>query len=240
MEEPCVYWIRHKDHIDIFSQGYVGITSRGLGTRMIQHRKCMRDGNTYPVYAAMRKYGSDIVINKVVIGSLDYCLLVEKALRPEQRIGWNIAIGGVATQLGARHSEESRKKMSDSCKGRKLTAEHKEIISKAHKGRKYPKEFAEACRQRAIAQGGFSKQDREKACETNRNLPPWRNPHACAEVWLLAEDVYIAFQDNNRVGVRTLGKMFNMSYGKFLVILKKIRAGWIPLEDPLWLNFKSK
>ena len=207
---------------------------------MVQHRKQARDGNQYPLYNAMRKHKTNIVVDKVVIGDVEYCLNIEKSLRPELRIGWNIAIGGAATMLGTKLSEEAKKRIGDCNRGRVPSAETRAAISMAHKGRKYPKEFADECRRRAIERGGFLEEYRRRAYEVNRTLPPWRNSHAVQEVWLLADSVYKVVSGNDKIGVRTLGKIFNMSYGKFLVILKKIRAGWNPSEDESWLIFKNK
>lgn len=86
-----VYWIHHKDHSDIFSQGYVGVTKR-YERRMWEHKNLTQN---YHFKKAIEKYGWDNLIKeKIVIGDEDYCLEIEAKLRPEKQIGWNIVNGG--------------------------------------------------------------------------------------------------------------------------------------------------
>lgn len=130
----CVYWIRHKDHTDIFSQGYVGI-SENFKRRMRHH--LTKTDNPH-LANAINKYGWDNLIKEqVVIANKEYCLDVETKLRPITCVGWNIAIGGgnppkakkgmgkgrklsketiekrTQSRLGFTHSMETRKKLSE-------------------------------------------------------------------------------------------------------------------------------
>ncbi len=91
-----LYWLRHKDHTDVTSQGYVGITGRSLRTRMTQHAVSAEDGVDYPVYNAIRKYGDEIIVDVLCIGDEEYILDLEQSLRPDINIGWNIDTGGLA------------------------------------------------------------------------------------------------------------------------------------------------
>lgn len=240
LKAACVYWIRHKDHDDMFSQGYVGITKQGLRTRMYQHNHSMRDGSTYPLYNAMRKYGKDIVVSEIVFASLEYCQEIENKLRPSVNIGWNICAGGADTRVGSICSMETRTKISAGNTGKVRSAEFKSLISKAVKGRKYSPEFAEQCRQRAIVQGGFSKESIQKAAATNRGILPWNRNNSDTNVWLIADQIYDEVLKQPTIGIRTLGKCFGLSFSKFQVVLKKIKGGWIPTNDQSWLNFKTE
>lgn len=133
-----VYWIRHKDtakHNDITQHGYIGITSRTVEARFKQHQGSVRKGSEYPVHAAMRKYVDDIVVQTLLEGSIEYCQEIEKKLRPRAGIGYNCAIGGAATTLGAVYSAEVRAKIADSARGRKHSAEAKRKMSEAQKAR---------------------------------------------------------------------------------------------------------
>ena len=86
-----VYWISHKDHTDIFSQGYVGVSS-DAPKRWEYHKK--RAENTH-LKNAINQYGWGNLVKKVVlIGEEDYCLDIENKLRPTDKIGWNIVAGG--------------------------------------------------------------------------------------------------------------------------------------------------
>lgn len=100
-----VYWIRRPFHKDVTTQGYVGITNQSVESRWQAHKlaatkniekKCVALNN------AIRKH-SDLVYDVLLVAdSREYCERIENLLRPRQRIGWNIAIGGlpVDTALG--------------------------------------------------------------------------------------------------------------------------------------------
>ena len=86
-----LYWIRHKDHTDMFSQGYVGV-SKNIEARWFRHS---RYSDNQHLKAAIKKYGWDNLIKEVVlIGEETYCYDLETKIRPTKQIGWNIAEGG--------------------------------------------------------------------------------------------------------------------------------------------------
>jgi len=91
MQYCSVYWIRHKDHTDAYSQGYVGI-SVNVVQRWREHKT--KDTNPH-IGNAIKKYGWDNLIKEVIFsGTLEACLKLENMLRPKIHIGWNISIGG--------------------------------------------------------------------------------------------------------------------------------------------------
>ena len=86
-----VYWIHHPDHTDMFSQGYIGV-SVNARKRWADHRRYQENQH---FSNAVKLYGWDFLIKKqILIAEEDYCLDIERKLRPERNIGWNIAIGG--------------------------------------------------------------------------------------------------------------------------------------------------
>jgi hypothetical protein len=86
-----LYWIRHKNHTDMFNQGYVGV-SKNVEARWVRHSKY--SGNQH-LKAAIKKYGWDNLVKEVVlIGEETYCYDLEAKVRPAKQIGWNIAEGG--------------------------------------------------------------------------------------------------------------------------------------------------
>ena len=86
-----VYWLRLPEHTDMFAEGYVGI-SEDVEARWKWHRKSKENPH---LKAAMEKYGFDNLVKQIVlISDKDYCLEIERKLRPSRKIGWNIAIGG--------------------------------------------------------------------------------------------------------------------------------------------------
>lgn len=138
-----VYWAHLPEHTDLFSQGYIGFTSGTLARRWAGH---LVDAKRYPhitFYKAMKKYGDRVVVEVLVEGSNEYCLDIENKLRPDNKIGWNIKVGGELGSIGVIPSEESRQKMSEAhlgeknhFYGRQHTEEAKSRMSQANKGRK--------------------------------------------------------------------------------------------------------
>lgn len=86
-----VYWIAHKSHTDMFSQGYIGV-SNNHESRWKYHS---RYGENTHMQHAIKKYGWDNLQKKVIlIAEKNYCLDIEAKLRPKDKIGWNIVAGG--------------------------------------------------------------------------------------------------------------------------------------------------
>jgi len=88
----CVYWIRKAEHSDVLSEGYVGV-SNNFETRMKAHS--YKEGTNLHLHRAIDNYGWDNLEKSVLIyGDRDYCLYIEKKLRPSIKIGWNLTEGG--------------------------------------------------------------------------------------------------------------------------------------------------
>ena len=135
----CVYWIRHKDHTDIFNQGYVGI-SNNFKIRLRDHKS--KPTNLHMKNAINKYRWVNLIKEKILIATQEYCVMIEKQLRPNDFIGWNQAAGGGVPP-------KSKKGMG---KGRKLSEETKLKISLGGKGRKFSMEARQKIRQAAIAQ----------------------------------------------------------------------------------------
>jgi hypothetical protein len=94
-----VYWIRHKNHNDLFTQGYIGV-SNNAQKRFNHHIKCAL-GNYHSdknLSQAIKKYGKDqIILDVLLVGNKDYCYKTEQKLRPKAFIGWNMREGGYHT-----------------------------------------------------------------------------------------------------------------------------------------------
>jgi group I intron endonuclease len=127
-----LYWIHHKDHSDIFSQGYVGV-SNNVEKRWYDHS--WKAQNTH-LSNAIKKYGWDNLVKKVVLIADDaYCLDIESKLRPTANIGWNITFGGgmppsaLGKKFGAM-SEETKAKISAKKTGKRHNPEVEKLVSK--------------------------------------------------------------------------------------------------------------
>lgn len=157
-----VYWIHHPLHIDMTIDGYVGIAT-DFEQRMFAHKSCAKTGKDGSLYNAIRKYGWDHLVKEIVlIADENYCLEIEKKLRPSPRIGWNIAIGGES--YGAH------------LKGIKQSSEHIANRSKAligrvsgMKGKKMPKESMEKTMQ--FVRGIPKTKECKKKISLSKNKP---------------------------------------------------------------------
>jgi len=87
-----LYWIKRHSHTDIISEGYVGIT-KDFKERLRAHKKNKKKS---PLTDAIKAIGWDNLVKQEVLTELDLesVLLLEKAFRPAERIGWNCQRGG--------------------------------------------------------------------------------------------------------------------------------------------------
>ena len=89
--DASVYWIHHPEHKNMFSDGYIGVSSN-FEKRWDYHKK---HGQNNHLRNAINKYGWDNLVKKqIIIAKMDYCLEIEQKLRPNDKIGWNIVAGG--------------------------------------------------------------------------------------------------------------------------------------------------
>lgn len=122
---------------------YIGITSQAVerrwrnnGTGYLEKKKNGEYGQ--PLIArAILKYGWDNVIHEVLFCNLskEEAIKVEQNLivqykSDDKRFGYNIQHGGYA----GRHSDESKKKISEAHKGKKLSEKHRKKLSEVRKG----------------------------------------------------------------------------------------------------------
>lgn len=92
-----VYWIRANHHSDMMSDGYIGVSKNAHKRWLYGHKWAHYKGcHENPLFAnAISKYGWDNLVKTViVVANSDYCYDLERTLRPTNKIGWNIAIGG--------------------------------------------------------------------------------------------------------------------------------------------------
>lgn len=92
-----VYWLHLKDDTDVFTQGYVGVTTRLIEVRFKEH--CSRYNNSYnsynPLHLAFDKYGiENIVKTRLCVCDARKAYELEQMLRPFEYMGWNTVQGG--------------------------------------------------------------------------------------------------------------------------------------------------
>lgn len=244
-----VYWIHHKDHTDIFTQGYVGITDRTVEKRYSEHKQyAFAQKKNMPLYNAMRKYGDDIVIDTIVIAELEYVAEVEKKLRSEQYIGWNLAIGGdtpyrhvftdedrARCSERLRHrkiSDSFRRKTSERMKNTVKSAEWNKKIGDTLRGRKLPEEH-----RKAISEGQIGSKHSEETKEKMRemNNPFWNFRNYDLSYWASADQWYILYRAGESFtfyvdeGVDPKSKLKKM--------LMRFEKGWNPAQDLAWCSW---
>lgn len=146
-----VYWIHHPDHTDMFSQGYIGV-SINVERRFNEHLK--KSDNRHLRFA-IGKYGWDTLIKKqILIADENYCLDIERKLRPNDGIGWNLVMGGglppkkignkyrlgkPSWNKGKKMSAETRAKVSKAAKEQWGRLGMRELLSNAKKGKPSPR-----------------------------------------------------------------------------------------------------
>lgn len=148
----CLYWIRKPEHTDIFSEGYVGVTKHTAEERYREHLvKAKGSQKNTKVARAIKKYGSVLIVETIVISDIDYVIDLENKLRPQKNIGWNIHVGGLYQNKDVFVPEERRKKISAALKGRPADPAH---IAYMNECRKKKGVSEESRRKMSLAQRG--------------------------------------------------------------------------------------
>lgn len=135
---------------EITKKAYIGQTTRSLKERWSEH--CSHKKNNY-FRNAIKKYGSNVWFQEILEEINDINLLNEREIYwisyyDTFNNGYNLTSGGNQatdisletrermrlSQLGRKHSEETRKKMSKATKGTKLSSERLEKNRISHIG----------------------------------------------------------------------------------------------------------
>lgn len=255
-----VYWIRRTEHTDIFTEGYVGVTSRNLEERIADHVKVAGETHkrVYAVHKAIRSIGIDsLVYSAVVIAEEDYCYEVEFKLRPTKGIGWNIAEGGnkPPSKLGFKHSEESKEKISKVWKGKKRSSESVARSVESRRGFKHKEESLEKMR---IASTGreqsaetvekrvskirgrkYSEDHRKKISDSRLSKNPWEIKPANIETWTKA-DVYYQYWLEEKSPYKVARKL-GLKHKTLAAMWRWFDNGYNPSEKEEWLKtFKEE
>ena len=142
MEEPKNYTVYM--HINkINNKKYIGITKTSVNKRWGCNGTGYRDNKQSVFYRAIQKYGWDNFEHKILYENLsqdEACNIEVKLIKEyktqNKNFGYNVQPGGQLGNSGITFSEESKKKMSEAHKGKKLTEEHKKKISQGCRGHK--------------------------------------------------------------------------------------------------------
>jgi hypothetical protein len=130
------------------SQGYVGV-SMNAEKRFNQHLK--RTQNRHLGFAIKKHGWENLVKSVLLISTKEYCLDIERKLRPADKIGWNLTAGGghppsisgPNLQLrgrppwnkGKTYSAETRAKIRAAVLLKMQDPEHRALLSRIKKGK---------------------------------------------------------------------------------------------------------
>lgn len=259
-----VYWIRLPEHSDIFSEGYVGFTSKTVSERYKSHKTdSKRDRYSHiPFYKAMNKYKELLIVETICEGSNDYCLMIENKLRPSPNLGWNLLVGGAKGSLGTKASEETRRKQSESRKGernhfygkkhseatkalmkiknsRPVSEETRKKLSEIRKGKKLnlSPEQRKARSERSKNQKMTEAARKKMSEKAKGKYVAWRHSVA-GWWWLIAEDIHDFILNNQGSRKSEIFKNFNIPPNSGHKILEKLLGGWNPYEDEEYQKWK--
>ena len=127
ISQYVIYWHHLKEHVDVLSQGYVGVArvtkyaNRWAGDFKKNYSGCS------VMYNAIIKYGEDNIETKILFDGLriDEANEIEQKYRPLPHIGWNIRQGGGNRGL---QSKKTKEKISNSKKS--LPYQYEKIFTK--------------------------------------------------------------------------------------------------------------
>lgn len=259
-----VYWIHLPEHTDMFTQGYIGVTSKTAEERFKSHINAanLNKKKHLKISYAIKKYGAEnLIVETLVICSDDYALDLELKLRPTSNIGWNLAPGGSKPPVrkgpmnaefsrkisertkGVPKSEETKRKISETLTGTKLPQEVKERISEAHK-LKIAKDGVNENSIKAMREGYL--RNRSGVTPTESFWVGFRKNSNKFTTVSIADKAYAHFvEKDSLVTAKDVVKFIGLeeSWGNIThmrTLLQYFTSGWNPCEDIFWLNDFNK
>lgn len=93
----ALYWLHLDSHTDVFTQGYVGVTTRLINIRFKEH--CSKFNSSYnqynPLHLAFAEHGiENIIKTRLCICDVKEAYKLEQLFRPNEYMGWNTVPGG--------------------------------------------------------------------------------------------------------------------------------------------------
>lgn len=207
-----VYWVHLPEHTDVFTQGYVGYTAQTALERFETHKKESRytTKKLTIIHKAILKYGNNLVVDTLVVCDEEYGLYVENALRPTEKIGWNIVPGGgkppnhTGKKRTADQNEAQRARMKESGVRPPMTPDVLLKIAKAK------------------AENGH-----------------WGNHkvNGCIHAWEKADVIYELRRTFPKISARDIAKITEINdTSRVNHILRYIKRGFVPLQCEKWLR----
>lgn len=163
---------------------YVG-SAVNIASRWREHLSQLKRGihHSTRLQAAWNKYGEDAFVFSVLEEVQERTALIEKENKwlestgaADRANGYNICVTA-GSQLGMKHSEAARKRISAVHKGRKKSPAHQEAINKALRGRTLSAEHRQKISTNQTGRTA-SEQTRQKMREANANRREKLSPEA--------------------------------------------------------------
>lgn len=233
-----VYWIHLPEHTDMTAEGYIGITTKPVETRFKHHIQNAKREYRLPIHKALVD-NDNCIVTTLLIGSIEYCRLIERKLRPQPYIGWNTSIGGDMGRLGIKHTEESKKKMRDAALGKIVSDETRKKQSLIRKGkpRVLSPEMWDVVRYKASLHRHSEETRKKLSDNAKKQMPKWKNTHA-GQSWKFAIQLYDIFLLNNCTK-SSAARQVGFSLDNVKSIWNHFEKGWNPTLDQeylLWLS----
>lgn len=229
-----VYWIRLPEHTDMSTQGYIGITGRTSRDRFKGHLKesKRKDRKKYMIHNAINKYKDQVILQTLVICDDDYAKDLEYKLRPEPRIGWNTVAGGGKVKL----LRDIKEKLTH-------TEESIELM------RRVQSTTWSVNRKERLAAPARLRKALDRPTDQDGNATKFwvgklfTRPTSNKAYWGFAQELRDMYDDNVNISSVELMTYLGVNLNKrqfFQRILGYFDGGWIPDEDPLWVeDFKE-
>jgi hypothetical protein len=246
-----VYWIHFKEHTDVTTEGYVGITSTTVKKRIHQHRTAGKSSTCKRgISSIFKQYDSELIVTVLCECSVEYAGYLEFTLRPVENTAWNIAIGGNTVKMTA----EGRLNVSNKLKG---VPKPQHVLDAMNKARLLKPVSDESRRKWSIASKGHIKspETRLKISQNRKGISPPRSqlsidnsiatflkkhpldlPNQNKTVWLDCDFYYSEFLLGNSKYIASLKT--GASKGSLGAMWKRFNLGFNPLTDPRWVSWK--
>lgn len=237
--ESCLYWLHLPEHTNPLSQGYIGVSVKGADKRFANHKWHAAHGSNLKVHCAIRKYGDSIVCTTLIKADPDYCLLMENKFRPElgMETTWNLAVGGVAPNLGGTISEAAKVAISKANKGRIPSVETRQKMSKAQTGRTWSEQHRHNAK--IAGRKPHSETAKRKMKDSWDKGRDWIHPRAKSCNWLQALSVYDYVVKNPEHGCERSMMSVGLPRTSSTTVYNKIKSGWNPNLDQAYLTWLS-
>lgn len=220
-----VYWIRLPEHTDMFSEGYVGITSQYPYVRYRSHINSAKNNTQYKtkIQNAILKYGDRLIFQVLVECDRQYAFDLEEKLRPSPSIGWNLRMGGNSYEA---HREVAARVV--------LPKEALKSISDIRT--KLWREDRQSCLEPICKKR--SKWSRPMD-ENGNPIRFWLASRFCknGELWALAQDCRNIYDSFKNCSTKELTDGLNLDPALrewFQPMLRYFDGGWVPKDDYLW------